>query len=135
MPKSGLTAIKEIIANNLSDLTWTERKTPPPRTRNYSTYFTAQYGIFWLEFEWRSNGWGSGQVIIHLRDLDGENAILYNLHTITDDTYKLTKEFLQDFVKRLDIAVYLCFDIDSLEKEIGVFYQEKLTEQLKKNRR
>ena len=135
MPKSGLTAIKEIIANDLSDLTWTERKTPPPRTRNYSTYFTAQYGIFWLEFEWQSNGWGSGQVIIHVSDLDGEKAILYNLHTITDDTYKLTKEFLQDFVKLFDNAMYLCFDIDSLEKEIGAFYQEKLTEQLKKNRR
>ena len=134
MPKSGLTAIKEIIANELAGLTWIERKTPPPRTRNYSTYFTAQYGIFSIQFEWCSNGWGSGHVIIHLRDQNNENVGSYNLHAITDDTYKLTKEFLQDFVKQLEIAAYLCFDVDSLRKEIEKFYQDKLMESLKKKR-
>ena len=134
MPKSGLTAIKEIIANELAGLTWIERKTPPPRARNYSTYFTAQYGIFNIQLEWCSNGWGSGHVIIHLTDINGESAGSYNLHAITDDTYKLTKEFLQDFVEQLEIAAYLCFDGDSLRKEIEKFYQDKLMESLKKKR-
>ena len=134
MPKSGLTAIKEIIANELAGLTWIERKTPPPRTRNYSTYFTAQYGIFSIQFEWCSNGWGSGHVIIHLRDQNNENVGSYNLHIITDDTYKLTKEFLQTFVFQLECAAYEGFDINILKELLESYYQEKWIEALKKKR-
>lgn len=132
MPRSGLTAIKEVIANDLRNLTWVERKTPPPRTRNYSTYFSTQYGICQVELEWCSNGWGSGHVVIHLKDRNSEIVGSYNLHTVTDDTYKLTKEFLQEFANLMAEAAYSGFDIDVLNKYLEKYYQEKLMEALRK---
>ena len=134
MPKSGLTAIKEIIANELNWFTWTEQKTPPPRTRNYSTFFTTQFDIHSVQLEWCSNGWGSGHVIIHLRDQNNETLGSYNLHVITDDTYKLTKEFLLAFTDLMANATYAGFDIIGLNKELDKLYQEKWMEALKKKR-
>ena len=51
MPKSGLTAIKEIIANELSWFPWVERKAPPPRSRVSSTYFTTEFDTSSVQFE------------------------------------------------------------------------------------
>ena len=126
MPKSGLTAIKEVITKELSGHTWTETKTPPPRTRNYSTFFTAEYGICQIELEWCSNGWGSGHVVIHLKDRNKEIVGSYNLHAITDDTYKLTKEFLLQFAEYMNEISYFECDIDTLNKSVKAYYQEKL---------
>ena len=134
MPKSGLTAIKEIIANELNWFIWVERKAPPPRSRIYSTFFTTQFDTHSVQFEWCSNGWGSGHVIIHLRDQNNETIGSYNLHVITDDTYKLTKEFLIAFADIMDEAVHCSFDIAVLNKGLDKIYQEKWMEALKKKR-